>query len=608
MEGKSFGSYQLTQLIAKGGMAHVYLAKHARTGRQVAVKVLPAVLMMDDTFLARFTRETQIITNLQHPHILPVFDFGEENGQPYIVMAYMPGGTITDLIQQNPKGMPLDQTVRLVERIAEGLDYAHRRGVIHRDFKPSNVLLDEDNNPYITDFGIAKAAAETSSLTATGRMVGTPYYMAPELARQGGATELADVYALGVTTYQMLTGRTPYEADTPMGILMAHATLPIPDIREMRPDLPEDVTLALTKALDKNPDTRTPSASALAKDLSATASAVDKSNRRAAQASIPAPVAPKPSVVAPLDALTTDVEETSPAIQAQASTTQETNKPEGTAKAETELAKHKLSEDDIISVKLTPKSSLKIGKRRDIPTIIVLTIVGLFILIGISAALNRDSRSVVEIRVTQTPRVVTATAPSVPATPIRRATETNVALATAAARSGITLDYIEDFFDLRNAITISTGGTLIPDNTDDFLEVTCKNVSIANGGIAIDFYRIPQAAQFGLLFRDERANEQYRLVFENVTQNGRWKYALVNGLEGVIDSGGIETEDDEVGINIKVIMDAAEGWLIVDDRYVYELDLSDRLGAGDVCVATDIFGDIEAEDPISYRQFRVFGQ
>ncbi len=250
LTGRELGPYHIVRRIGKGGMAEVYLAEQPAMQRQVAIKVLPAHFLQDETFLERFTREAKVIASLEHPRILPVYDFGEEGGQPYIVMRYVSGGMLADRVAGGP--LPVEEVLRLLSQVAEGLDYAHQRGVVHRDLKPSNILLDEEGNAYLTDFGIAKVAETTASLTGSG-IVGTPAYMAPEMAEARPPTHQVDLYALGVTLFQMLTGELPYKAETPIGLLMAHATKPVPDVRVLRPDLPPAVQYVIEHALAKNP-------------------------------------------------------------------------------------------------------------------------------------------------------------------------------------------------------------------------------------------------------------------------------------------------------------------------------------------------------------------
>lgn len=287
--GRTLGQYEILEEIGRGGMANVYRAVQPSIGREVAVKILPTHFLQDQTFLERFNREVQVIARLQHPHILPVYDYGEQEGRPYIVMAYLTGGSLADHIQQADNGMPLDEVVRLVSQIAEGLDFAHKEGIIHRDFKPRNVLLDRNGNAYLSDFGIAKVTEITAQLTGTG-IVGTPAYMAPEMAQPGGVSPLVDIYALGVTIYQMLTGLLPYEADTPLGVLMAHASRPIPDVRESRPDLPVYVQMVVGRAMAKDSMARYSTAGELAKDLRAAVTA------KAPPSPVVPPTEPHPTV------------------------------------------------------------------------------------------------------------------------------------------------------------------------------------------------------------------------------------------------------------------------------------------------------------------------
>jgi serine/threonine-protein kinase len=270
----------------------------------VAVKVLPAHFLQDRTFLDRFTREAQVVAQLQHLHILPVYDFGDQDGVPYIVMAYMQGGTLADRITRGP--MALDEVIRVVRQSAGGLDYAHQNGIIHRDFKPSNVLLDEQGNVQLADFGIAKVSEATIQLTKSGIAVGTPAYMAPEMYHGRELTPAVDVYALGVTLFQMLTGRLPFKAAAPPHFMMLHLNEPVPDARTLRPNLPEGVPPVIERAMAKSPEARYPSAGALAEALAQTASETDVEAP---------PMEMEPVMLAPSDAVTVDVmpeEETTP--------------------------------------------------------------------------------------------------------------------------------------------------------------------------------------------------------------------------------------------------------------------------------------------------------
>lgn len=263
--GKSLGQYEILGQIAKGGMATVYRARQKSIGRDVAIKVLPRTLMHEEGFLERFNTEVEVIASLQHPHILPVYDFGQFEEMPYIVMAYLSGGTLSDNISQGP--MALSDAEIVVRQMADALDYAHSKGVIHRDFKPGNVLLDERGNTYLADFGLAKITASNSQLTGTG-MLGTPDYMAPEQALNNTLTPSVDVYALGVTFFQMLSGRIPYQAATPLAVLMLHVHDPIPNIQAVRSDINTNVQRVIEKAMAKDPELRYATAGEMSKDLS----------------------------------------------------------------------------------------------------------------------------------------------------------------------------------------------------------------------------------------------------------------------------------------------------------------------------------------------------
>lgn len=262
--GHQLGQYEVTRLIAKGGMATVYLARQRSMNRDVALKVLPSILLHDDSFLERFNREVEVIASLQHPHVLPVYDYGEYDDMPFIAMAYIGGGTLADLIKRGP--MSPDNIVRITNQIADALDYAHSKGIIHRDFKPTNVLLDERGHTYLADFGLAKVTGSQSEITGTA-ILGTPTYMAPEQASSPDLTAAADVYALGVTVFQMLTGQVPFDAPTSGGLLVAHLTQPVPDIRMMRPELPDAVHGVMLMAMSKTPEGRYQSAGDMAEEL-----------------------------------------------------------------------------------------------------------------------------------------------------------------------------------------------------------------------------------------------------------------------------------------------------------------------------------------------------
>lgn len=263
--GKKIGGYEILELIGRGGMATVYRAHQVSMNRIVALKVLPRQYLNDDTYLQRFHREVKIIAQLEHRNIVPVHDYGEENGQPYIVMRYMSGGSVDDLLAGG--AMNLAQVCDIVEQIAPALDYAHSKNVLHRDLKPSNVLMDDNGGAYLTDFGIARILGEVGAGITTQGVVGTPSYMSPEQAQGQPLDNRSDVYSLGVMLFEMATGRRPFESDTPYSIAVMHVTQAPPMPRSINPAIPVLVENVILKAMSKNRDSRFTDASALAAAL-----------------------------------------------------------------------------------------------------------------------------------------------------------------------------------------------------------------------------------------------------------------------------------------------------------------------------------------------------
>ncbi len=255
LSGTTLGQYQIIKPIGQGGMAKIYLAYQPSVKREVALKVLPYILQENVSFVNQLSQEVDVIAHLQHPQIIPVYDFGKQDDQIYIVMAYIRGGTLADRIDQASNGLPDQETIRLLDLISKGLDYAHSKGIVHRDLKPNNILMDESDHPYIADFGLAKLTEGKIELTNT-MMTGTAAYMAPEIAQLGKSTKRADIYAIGIILFEMLTGKLPFQGETPYKMLSAHIHQPVPNIRELRPDLPEAIRAVIDKALAKDPVNR----------------------------------------------------------------------------------------------------------------------------------------------------------------------------------------------------------------------------------------------------------------------------------------------------------------------------------------------------------------
>ncbi len=252
--GQMVGPYRIINQIGKGGMATVYKAYQAAMDRHVALKILPVHLAQTAEFTGRFHQEARIIANLEHPHILPVFDYGESDGISYLVMRYLEAGTLKDKLDVGT--LSLAQIDQLFTQLAGALGYAHDHGVIHRDLKPSNVLIDAQGNVFLTDFGIAKLLEGDAKFTQTDAIIGTPAYISPEQGQGQPATRRSDIYSLGIILYEMVTGRVPFTAETPMAVIFKHVSDPLPLPTAVKSDITPDIERLLLKALAKNPNDR----------------------------------------------------------------------------------------------------------------------------------------------------------------------------------------------------------------------------------------------------------------------------------------------------------------------------------------------------------------
>ena len=298
--GKTIGGYEIIRRIGQGGMATVYLARQNSMNRLVAIKVLPQQFLQDDTYLQRFEREVQIISKLEHRNIVPVYDYGEYEEQPYIVMRFLDAGSVADLIEQGR--VDGEVALDILNQIAPALDYAYSKNILHRDLKPSNILLDDDGGAYLTDFGIARILSEKQSTITTQGVVGTPSYMSPEQAQGLPLDSRSDVYSFGVMLFEMLTGRRPFESDTPYSIAVKQVTEAPPEPRSLNPQISPAVEAVILRALRKKPEDRYRKVIELAEAYkSALESPPDQNNETAeSQASTqPAPVSSEATVPQP---------------------------------------------------------------------------------------------------------------------------------------------------------------------------------------------------------------------------------------------------------------------------------------------------------------------
>lgn len=287
-EGEQVGPYLIQANIGQGGMATVYKAYHAPLDRTVAIKVMHQMLLDDESFVSRFKREALIVARMTHPSIIPIYDYNEHEGQPYLVMKYVPGSTLKQrLMKKGP--LPLNDILTIMNTVGSALAYAHSRGVLHRDVKPSNIVLDGDT-PYLTDFGLARIAEAGESTMSTDMVLGTPHYISPEQA--SGRKDIdgrADIYSLGIVLYELLVGRVPFTADTAYAIIHDQIYTPIPRPSLINPEIPQTVEDVLIRATEKKPDDRYTTVDEMMRDLTTaieTSDLKELSHDRASVASV----------------------------------------------------------------------------------------------------------------------------------------------------------------------------------------------------------------------------------------------------------------------------------------------------------------------------------
>jgi serine/threonine-protein kinase len=304
--GRKLGAYEVRALIASGGMGSVYRGYDPALDREVAIKVMKTVGMLPDA-VKRFRREAQLAAGLRHPHIVQVYSFSESNGTLFMVQELLPGPTLAERIPRTGRRrLSALEVKQIIGQLAAALDYAHERGVIHRDVKPTNALYNASGDLVLTDFGLARPADDVqTTATGPGVVMGTPAYVAPEQAvSSASVTHACDVYALGVVLFELLTGRLPFEADTSMGMVLKHLYDPPPAPSTLRSDLPSTVDKVVLRAMHKEPERRFSSAGALAEALAAAwpnARERGATGKTAAPAPVKvAPVASKPASTPPI--------------------------------------------------------------------------------------------------------------------------------------------------------------------------------------------------------------------------------------------------------------------------------------------------------------------
>ncbi len=295
--GKSLGGFRIVEKIGAGGMATVFKAYQSTLDRYIAIKVLPAYHARDPIFVKRFVQEARSVAKLAHPNIVQIHDFDEQGGYTYIVMEYVDGGTLKDRLK---KPLSVTEAADFVIQAAEGLDCAHRNGIIHRDVKPANMLLRKDGHLLLSDFGIAKILEGTTNLTRVGTGIGTPQYMSPEQGMGQSVDRRSDIYSLGIVFFHCLTGRVPFTADSPLTITVKHMNEPLPIDMLMAEGVPHPIIQIVQKMTAKQPHERYQSAEALIDALTGGLAASNLSlGRRGFSSITPTPIGPNKGAVNP---------------------------------------------------------------------------------------------------------------------------------------------------------------------------------------------------------------------------------------------------------------------------------------------------------------------
>ena len=601
---QKIGRYEIESEVGRGGMATVYKAYDPHFDRLVAVKVLPREFMHQETFRARFTREAKTIAALEHAAIVPVYDYGEDDGQPFLVMRYMPGGSLSDRLKVGAIGV--EQAVRITQRIAGALDRAHSLGIIHRDLKPGNILFDQFGDAFLADFGIARMTSASTSLTASGMLVGTPTYMSPEQVYGDKTVDgRSDIYALGVILFQMLTGQAPYAAETPAKLMMKHVLDPVPQVLRLAPNLPPVCEHVITKAMAKEPENRF----ATAYEMSV---ALTPATR---QMEVP------PSFAA---------------TQSPSSTLPPLDLPD-------------VSDEPVTPIKLTPPpeivspptpepavSSSPVSRRLPgwvwvigiLGVVLCLAVgVGLFALVGnplflASPTVTTQSVDVViaasatpESRMTETAVAATATveAARVAGTATQRAQDVAVAATETAVAAAMTLEATSTA-SISGELTPLVGpisGTLVHE-LDDRTEAFIPGITIADFIIEVEvgnpFDTATGLWDTGLIFRQTTGNREMRLV---IRSNGSWN---LNNRDGSVDDFITEGNVGDVlrtGANesnkIVLVAQGERGYFFLNNSFVSFLDLSERMVTGDLAIATGFYvGDEQAGAETIYNGFTVW--
>ena len=625
-------------------MAVVYKANDPRFERVVAIKVLPREFMHDPQFIGRFNREAKTIAALDHPAIVPVFDFGEQDGQPFLVMRYMPGGSLAEKLENGP--LPLETATIIIQRLSSALNRAHSQSIVHRDLKPNNILFDQYDDAYLADFGIAHistAAGSAAALTASGSMLGTPTYMSPEQIHGDAHIDgRSDIYALGVIFFQMLTGRVPYIGETATKILMKHIMDPVPDLRGMRPDLPVECQDVITKAMAKKPEQRFSTAD----EMSSAVTLINERVRFAEYNSgtvgsgrtpMPAPTGQTPRPPTPPQLPVSPI---SPRPQTPVPPVFSPPQPESLSSA--------IVTSPLEAQTSSGGTSLWVWLALGVVVFVCLGVVAIAVVLGLgnngfasatetptvrpSATVDAEGTSVAHITATfvaeqgasSTAQAGTATAlfrptitqgPTLTPPPSRTPTPTPdsssvdttpVAAATLASTPSTTSINLPPIFGPESGE--------LPHEIDDFIETyyvdTDSRDFILQASFGVPFTALTGIWDVGFIFRQIEGDDAMRLVLRS---NGYWS---LNNRVGTADNFVVEGNITE-GLNLRtsdlntmtLIAHGDRGYFLLNNNFVAALDLSGNLSAGDVALATGFYTDDEREGAVTtYSDFYIWSQ
>lgn len=633
-------------------MATVYEAYDPRFERTVALKMLPREFMHEAEFRARFTREARTIATLEHPAIVPVYDFGEENGQPFLVMRLMTGGSLSDRLAEGP--IPIDEAAVILKRLGSALDRAHSMGIIHRDLKPSNVLFDHYGDAFLADFGIVHVSSSTNALTASGSLVGTPTYMSPEQVY--GDKQLdgrSDIYALGVILFQMLTGSTPYDADTPARMMMKHVMDPVPQILSVRPDLPPACNEIINKAMAKERDERFSSATDLSSALTAvTERRLEQPNLRKLEAELSEMKAELLEEVPP--PVTTPVYTPPPPVVMETATTVPPPPPVKTSTGPVSFPTP-TPQAQVVSGGGVPKWIWGV-----VALLVVLCIGGVIFVVSSLAdgdfALfggdptstprgRSDDEEVVEVdeeataqalaaieteeAASATPEVIEPTPTEAVATAVpsptdvpavatpdvvatrqsAEATREAIANATGTAEAIANPPTPRPTSDLA-AIYGPFSGSMVHDD-DEFIETAYADPTPADFVMRVEMVNPYGPAtgswDFGLIFRQGDVDEEMRLV---VRSDGLWNLNDRSpGADNFLQEGEVDFLDaSEGGSNLfEIIAIGEQGYFFLNDQFVAALDLSTHPGGGNIALGTGFYGSNElVGQETRYNNFNLY--